>query len=230
MPTRRSEFLSPSWLIVGASLLFALMGACVKLASAQYGSGEIVMYRGVAGALIIGAVSRWRGDSLRTKVPAQHFLRGFTGVVALCLWFYALGELQLATAMTLNYTSSLWLALFLLGGIGLQRRRAGDRVLAGVAVVGFIGVVLVLRPTVDQGPARVRHRGSPVGNGLGHRLPAGRRARHGKESRRVGSSSTSRSPASSAGRLSARSRAGTATARAVSSGCSASAFCRPSPS
>ena len=86
------------------------MGACVKLASAQYGSGEIVMYRGVAGALIIGAVSRWRGDSLRTKVPAQHFLRGSTGVVALCLWFYALGELQLATAMTLNYTSSLWLA------------------------------------------------------------------------------------------------------------------------
>jgi S-adenosylmethionine uptake transporter len=150
MPARRSEFLSPSWLIVGASLLFALMGACVKLASAQYGSGEIVMYRGLAGALIIGAVSRWRGDSLRTKVPAQHLLRGLTGVVALCLWFYALGELQLATAMTLNYTSSLWLALFLLGGLGLQRRRAGDRVLAGVAVVGFIGVVLILRPTVDQ--------------------------------------------------------------------------------
>jgi len=150
MPMRRSEFLSPSWLIVGASLLFALMGVCVKLASAQYGSGEIVMYRGAVGALIIGAVSRWRGDSLRTKLPAQHFVRGLTGVVALCLWFYALGELQLATAMTLNYTSSLWLALFLLGGLGLMRRRAGDQVLAGAAVVGFAGVVLVLRPTVDQ--------------------------------------------------------------------------------
>ena len=150
MPTRRSEFLSPSSLIIGASLLFALMGICVKLASAQYGSGEIVMYRGVIGALMIGAVSRWRGDSLRTKLPAQHVLRGFTGVVALCLWFYALGELQLATAMTLNYTSSLWLALFLLGGVGLLRRRAGDQVLAVVAMVGFVGVVLVLRPTVEQ--------------------------------------------------------------------------------
>ena len=150
MPTRRPELLSPSWLIVGASLLFALMGVCVKLASAQYGSGEIVMYRGVVGALIIGGVSRWRGDALRTEVPAQHLLRGLTGVVALCLWFYALGELQLATAMTLNYTSSLWLALFLLGGVGLLRRRADDRVLAVVAVVGFVGVVLVLRPTVDQ--------------------------------------------------------------------------------
>jgi drug/metabolite transporter (DMT)-like permease len=150
MPTRRSELLSPSWLITGASLLFALMGVCVKLASAQYGSGEIVMYRGIVGALIIGAVTRWRGDSLRTRLPAQHVLRGFTGVVALCLWFYALGELQLAAAMTLNYTSSLWLALFLLGGVGLLRRRSGDQALALVAVVGFVGVVLVLRPTVDQ--------------------------------------------------------------------------------
>ena len=150
MPSRGSELLSPPWLIVGASLLFALMGVCVKLASAQYGSGEIVMYRGIVGALIIGAVSRWRGEALRTDVLAQHCLRGFTGVVALCLWFYALGELHLATAMTLNYTSSLWLALFLLGGVGLLRRRAEDRVLALVAVIGFIGVVLVLRPTVDH--------------------------------------------------------------------------------
>ncbi|MGZ8259807.1 MAG: DMT family transporter [Caldimonas sp.] len=141
---------SPSWLIVGASLLFALMGVCVKLASDQYGSGEIVMYRGVVGALIIAAVSRWRGDSLRTSVLPKHALRGLTGVLALCLWFYALGELQLATAMTLNYTSSLWLALFLLGGVGLLRRRADDRVLAAVAVIGFVGVVLVLRPTVDE--------------------------------------------------------------------------------
>jgi hypothetical protein len=41
-----------SWLIVFASLLFATMGVCVKLASLQHGSGEIVMYRaaGVARA------------------------------------------------------------------------------------------------------------------------------------------------------------------------------------
>ncbi|NLZ42120.1 MAG: EamA/RhaT family transporter, partial [Comamonadaceae bacterium] len=31
--------------MVVAALLFSLMGACVKLASARYGAGEIVMYR-----------------------------------------------------------------------------------------------------------------------------------------------------------------------------------------
>jgi lactate permease len=40
-----------SWLIVVASLLFATMGVCVKLATAHYGSGEIVMYRGLVGVI-----------------------------------------------------------------------------------------------------------------------------------------------------------------------------------
>jgi len=142
--------MSPSWLIVVASLLFATMGVCVKLASHDYGSGEIVMYRGLVGVLMIGAMSRWRGDSLRTTVPAQHFLRSFTGVVALCLWFYAISKLQLATAMTLNYTSSLWLAVFMLGGAALWRRKPTELGLALVALVGFAGVVLVLRPTIEH--------------------------------------------------------------------------------
>ncbi|MDB5999259.1 MAG: hypothetical protein JWP52_958, partial [Rhizobacter sp.] len=32
-----------------ASLLFATMSVCVKLASADYSSGEIVFYRGLVG-------------------------------------------------------------------------------------------------------------------------------------------------------------------------------------
>jgi len=142
--------MSPSWLIVLASLLFATMGACVKLASHDYGSGEIVMYRGLVGALLIGFVSRWRGDSLRTSVPMQHFLRSLSGVVALCLWFYAIGKLQLATAMTLNYTSSLWLALFVLGGAVTARRKPSELALALMALAGFVGVLLVLQPTIAR--------------------------------------------------------------------------------
>ncbi len=143
--------MSASWSIVVASLLFATMGVCVKLASTDYGSGEIVMYRGLVGALMIGALSRWRGESLRTALPAQHFLRSLTGVAALCLWFYAIGKLPLATAMTLNYTSSLWLALFLVGGAAVLGTKAVDARLVLAGLVGFAGVVLVLRPTIEQG-------------------------------------------------------------------------------
>jgi S-adenosylmethionine uptake transporter len=143
--------MSSSWLIVVASMLFATMGVCVKLAAAHYSSGEIVMYRGIVGALIILAVSRWRHDTLRTDVPARHLLRSVTGVTALCLWFYSIGVLPLATAMTLNYTSSLWLALFLVGSAAVIGTQRVDSRLVVAAVLGFTGVVLVLRPTFEQG-------------------------------------------------------------------------------
>jgi S-adenosylmethionine uptake transporter len=142
---------SSSRLVVAASLLFASMGVCVKLASAHYGSGEIVMYRGIVGALLIVGVSRWRGESLRTSIPARHFARSATGVTALCLWFYTIGTLPLATAITLNYTSSLWMALFLVGGASMLGAKPVEARLVFAAVLGFTGVVLVLRPTIEQG-------------------------------------------------------------------------------
>ena len=61
-------------------------------------------------------VLRWRGIGWRTQVPGLHLGRCVGGTTALCLWFYSIGGLPLATAMTLNYMSSVWIALFLLGG------------------------------------------------------------------------------------------------------------------
>jgi len=123
---------------------------CVKLASAHYGSGEIVMYRGLVGALMMGAMSNWQGTSLRTSVPSKHFWRSLTGVIALCLWFYAIGNLPLATAMTLNYSSSVWMALFLLAGASVLGTKPVDGRLVLAVLLGFTGVALLLRPTIEQ--------------------------------------------------------------------------------
>jgi drug/metabolite transporter (DMT)-like permease len=145
----RSSISAP-WLMLGAAMLFATMGVCVKLASRQYSAGEIVFYRSVVGALYILGLLRWRGVSLRSQVPAMHFWRSLTGVSALCLWFYSIGGLPLATAMTLNYMSSVWMALFLIGGaVMLGASRVDGRLVAAV-LVGFVGVALVLQPTIDQ--------------------------------------------------------------------------------
>lgn len=142
--------MSAPWLIVVASLLFALMGVCVKLAAARYGAGEIVLYRGLTGAVVIALYARSRGGSLRTRFPLQHAGRSLSGVTALCLWFYAMGKLPLATAMTLNYTSSVWMALSMVGAAAvLGRDRVDPRLLLSVAL-GFVGVALILRPTIEQ--------------------------------------------------------------------------------
>ncbi|WKB52392.1 DMT family transporter [Eleftheria terrae] len=137
-----------SLLMVAASFLFATMGLCVKYASAYYNTGEIVFYRGLVGAIAIALLVRHRGGTLRTRVPGMHFWRGLSGVAALSMWFYAIGNLPLATAMTLNYMSSVWMALFLLGGtIVLGGARLDGRVV-GAVLCGFAGVALILRPTI----------------------------------------------------------------------------------
>ncbi len=141
--------------MVTASLLFAVMGVCVKLAAAHYSAGEIVLYRSLVGLALMTATLRWRGISWRTHVPAMHFWRSISGATALCLWFYAIGGLPLATAMTLNYMSSVWIALFLLGGaVLLTPERGGtarlDLRLVAAVLAGFAGVALVLRPTIAQ--------------------------------------------------------------------------------
>jgi drug/metabolite transporter (DMT)-like permease len=140
--------------MAGASLLFALMGACVKLASETHGAGEIVLVRGFVGLVLMIGVLRLRGMSWRSPVPLMHLGRSVSGATALCLWFYAIGHLPLATAMTLNYMSSVWIALFLMGGAVLLPAAPGDspidlRLVAAV-LAGFAGVAMVLRPTLTQ--------------------------------------------------------------------------------
>jgi S-adenosylmethionine uptake transporter len=140
----------PAFLMVAASLLFSLMGVCVKLASARYGAGEIVMYRGLIGMLVMALVARRQGDGLATRVPAMHFWRSLSGVCSLSLWFYSISGLPLATATTLNYMSSIWMAMFLIGGSVLMGAKRIDGRLTAAVLVGFVGVALVLRPTVDS--------------------------------------------------------------------------------
>jgi S-adenosylmethionine uptake transporter len=137
-----------------ASLLFASMGVCIKFASEHFNSFEIVCYRGLVGVLFLLVMTRLSGVSLRTKLPAMHLWRSVVGTLSLTGWFYAIGMLPLATAMTLNYMSSVWIATFLLGGaLLLQGRNAPVRQqtpLFLTVLAGFGGVALMLRPTLNE--------------------------------------------------------------------------------
>jgi S-adenosylmethionine uptake transporter len=137
-------------LMVLASFLFALMGVCVKLASAHFSTGEIVMYRGLTGAATMLVLTRVQGVTLRTAVPGMHLWRGVVGVTSLCLWFHAIGGLPLATAMTLNYLSPIWMAMFLIGGSVLLGGAKVNPKLIATVLTGFVGVAAILRPSIDR--------------------------------------------------------------------------------
>jgi S-adenosylmethionine uptake transporter len=100
--------------------------------------------------IFMGIVVRARGATLRTPVPMMHVWRSTVGVLALTSWFYAIAHLPLATAMTLNYMSGVWVAAFIVGGSLLygESRRQGP--LLGTVLLGFAGVVMTLRPTMEQ--------------------------------------------------------------------------------
>lgn len=141
-----------AWMIA-ASLFFALMSVCIKFASPHFGPLEIVCYRGAIGVVFMWVLARSRGVNLATSVPLMHVWRNVVGVSALASWFFAIAHLPLATAMTLNYMSGVWVAAFLVGGTLVMGkltdiRRQGPLVLAVLA--GFAGVVMMLRPTLEQ--------------------------------------------------------------------------------
>ena len=137
-----------SWMLVAAAL-FALMGVLVKHASVHFSSAELVFYRSIFGLFAIWsmiAISRrqWL-TPLATRHLQTHFWRGISGFTALVLFFYAIARLPLATAVTLNYTAPLFLAV--LSAWWLRERHG--RGLVGAVLLGFVGIVLLLRPQVQ---------------------------------------------------------------------------------
>ena len=144
----------PSLWMLLAAVLFATMGVCVKFASEHFHALDIVFYRGLVGVVVLGVVMGQQRVAFRSPVPMMHFWRSLVGVVSLVGWFYSIGQLPLATAVTLNYTSSVWIATFLLGGAVLFNQRSLSSTqtpLMFTIVLGFVGVALVLRPTLSAG-------------------------------------------------------------------------------
>jgi len=139
--------------MIAATLLFATMSMCVKFASESYSTGEIVFYRGIVGTLMMLLLARAHGGTLRTSLPAMHFWRSFTGVSSLGLWFYAIGKLPLATAVTLNYMSPIWMVVLLIGASAFRNAGNSEKVdarLVCTVLIGFAGVICVLEPTMER--------------------------------------------------------------------------------
>ncbi|MCS6786206.1 MAG: DMT family transporter [Thiobacillaceae bacterium] len=142
--------MSSAWMLL-AGLSFALMGVAVKLGTPWFSSHELVFYRSAFGLiLVLGAVTLHDGlRGLRALSGAHlglHVRRGLIGFAALATYFYSLTRLPLSMAVTLNYTSPLFLALLAPLTLG-ERLRAAQ--ITAVAL-GFAGVVLLLRPWQAQ--------------------------------------------------------------------------------
>ncbi len=142
----RAVFMPSLWMIA-ASLLFASMGVCVKLGAAQFSAAELVFWRGFIATLILGGYVLVRRLPLATPHARTHVVRGLAGFVSLVMYFYSISMIPLAAAVTLNYTSPLFLALLL----ALWLKEPVRRGFYGVLAAGFVGVIFLLQPALGGG-------------------------------------------------------------------------------
>lgn len=132
--------------MLAAALLFACMGALVKLGAPHFTSGELVFYRSFFGLLVVYALLHRSRIKLSTFHWRPHLWRGLSGTVAMLLFFHCITVLPLATAITLNYTSSLFLSLLTV----LVLKERFHLPMSISLALGFAGVVLLLQPTLAQ--------------------------------------------------------------------------------
>jgi drug/metabolite transporter (DMT)-like permease len=133
------------WMLV-AGLMFGCMGVFVKLGAPYFSHIEMVFYRSFFGLLIISAIMRTQRVSMVTHHWRAHLWRGISGTLALALFFYCITMLPLATAVTLNYTSPLFLTVLTM----LVYKDRFNLPMTIAIGMGFCGVVVLLHPSIQR--------------------------------------------------------------------------------
>ena len=136
-----SPRLAVLWMIFG-SICFGTMNALVKWTSDYADVWMIIMVRSAVIAFAVAAFAVSTGTSLKVNDPKTMLLRCSVGLLAMILYFTALGRIPIGQAVTLQYTGPIFVAL-------LSGRIISERVSPSVAVLvltSFAGIVLIVSP------------------------------------------------------------------------------------
>ncbi len=133
--------------MVASALSFAVMGAAVKVASHDLPTTMSMFFRNSFALLALLPWAVHAGPrALRTQHFGGHALRAFAGLAAMLCFFTTISRARLADATVLFQAFPLFLPLIERAWF---RRRVPPSVV-GALVVGFGGVVCVLRPGADM--------------------------------------------------------------------------------
>ena len=134
------------WMLVSA-FFFSLMAAFTKLGAKEFGPFELVFSRQIFATPVIYVGVALTGHTVRTPYLAGNIKRSIFGTIALLIWVYALGALPLGKAMTLNYTSPLFMAA-IATWLAVRAKQHVEGKLLMCVLAGFIGILFVLKPDV----------------------------------------------------------------------------------
>jgi drug/metabolite transporter (DMT)-like permease len=132
------------WMLLSA-VTFTAMTTLIKFLGADYPAALQTFYRQAAGLVVLAPVIlKHRGAAFATTRPGILIFRASAGTVGMILSFYAFQKMPLADANALSFTRTLWLVP--LAALVVKETVGPLRIAA--ALVGFVGVLVMLRPGV----------------------------------------------------------------------------------
>ncbi len=142
-----SPTLTAALWMIGSIASFSTMAVVGRELGGIYDTFEIMMYRSAFGVIVVVslalATGTWR--QINTRNMGTQIGRNVAHFTGQNLWFYAVTVIPLAQVFALEFTSPLW--VIVLSPLILGERLTRIRGLA--AAMGFIGILVVARPTVD---------------------------------------------------------------------------------
>jgi drug/metabolite transporter (DMT)-like permease len=130
-------------LMIAGSVSFGLMAVALRLATAQVSSSEAAFFRSLFG-LVFSLPLLYRPGLalLRTRNFHLYIVRSLFGALAMLSGFWALAHLPLAQAVSIAYSTPLFVtiaAVLVLGEVVRLRRWSA-------VIAGFVGVLIIMRP------------------------------------------------------------------------------------
>ncbi len=142
-PTLRAAL----WMI-GAIVSFTSMAIAGRAVSLDLDTFEIMLYRSLIGIVVVLAVAGWAGTLHQVSAGRWrlHLARNLAHFAGQNLWFFALTVIPLAQVFAFEFTTPIWVLLLSPLLLGEPIRRAG----AIAAAIGFVGILIVARPSPES--------------------------------------------------------------------------------
>ena len=134
--------------MLASALTFTVMTTLIKLLGRDYPAPLQAFYRQGAGLIVLAPwILRHPVRAFATTRPGILIFRAGAGTLGLMLQFYAFQKMPLAEANALSFTRALWLVP--LAAFMLREKIGPNRI--GAAVIGFLGVLIMLHPSGKAG-------------------------------------------------------------------------------
>ncbi|MDC0526985.1 DMT family transporter [Euryarchaeota archaeon] len=133
-----------AWMVL-AGLCFSATGVFVKLSGGHVIVWTVIFGRSIVIAVMTYVLSKIQNRSLSFKEPKWLISRCITGFSAMACYFYAIPLIPLTTAVVLQWTSPLFVALF----SGYLIKEKVSPFLFGCIGIAFTGTVLIISPSFE---------------------------------------------------------------------------------